>query len=142
MIPLTGKWAGFFTQKFDFNKDKSFEFYFEMDIEVSEDGFQGTCFDFEIEKGKKERSLIKGFIEGKMISFIKTYQNTILYDKETEELVLVKGNRQEEINYYGNYEPDNEKYSGTWEISEVDRVEFDNVFEYIESGYWEMKKIV
>src|SRR6188768_1427113 len=102
METLTGKWKGFFSQVLGTKEDPYVaEFDFEIDIIETENGFEGTCKDMEIEIGQNEKSVIKGFRDGQLISFTKQYANTIYYNVDKDELILEKGEKQDEIEYYG-----------------------------------------
>lgn len=141
---ISGKWQGTYSQKLkeDPEDDQIFEVDFEMKLECAEDGFTGTCYDLEIESGKKEKSSISGFIEDKMISFIKRYEHSIYLDEHAEEFVLDKGATHSEIHYYGTFNSTENKFEGTWEIEiEKESVGSDQVNTSFIYGSWWMKFI-
>lgn len=115
---LSGKWQGTYTQKLkeDPDDDQIFEVEFEMELLNTEDGFTGTCYDLEIELGKKEKSSVSGFIERDIISFIKRYEHAIYLDEEAEEFLLDKEAKHPEIHYSGRFNAIEDKFEGTWEI--------------------------
>lgn len=115
---ISGKWQGTYTQKLkeDPEDDKILEVAFEMELISAEGGFTGTCYDLEIELGKKEESYVSGFIDGEMISFIKRYEHTIYINEEAEEFILYKEAKHPEIHYYGRFNDAEERFEGNWEI--------------------------
>jgi len=144
MDTLTGKWRGFFSQVLGTRDDPYVaEFQFEMDIVETEDGFGGTCKDMEIEIGQNEKSIIRGFRDGRLISFTKQYENSIYYDDERDELILEKGHSQDEINYYGTLNDQGDKCSGKWEIvlNEETILEGREYEQSLDFGHWEMERV-
>lgn len=142
MQTLTGKWQGTFSQQLG-KKDETYEGFFEFTMELveNEDGFEGYCWDVEIEEGKKERSRIKGFRDGNMISFIKIYENCIDYDEETDMFLLYKEGESLDIHYYGEFDQKTERFFGIWEIKLDEHEDVEGLITEIETGYWDMKKI-
>ena len=144
METLTGKWKGYFSQVLGIEEDPyEAEFDFEMEIVETENGFEGVCKDIEIEIGKREKSKIKGFRDGNLISFTKQYENSIFYDAENDELILEKGKKQDEIIHYGTLNECGNKFSGKWEIllGEETILAGEEYQEHIAYGHWEMEKV-
>ena len=141
MDSLSGKWIGFFSQEFDNKKDQyTAEFDFEMDLTESDGGFSGVCHDIEVELGQKERSSINGFVEDGMISFTKYYDHLVYFDCDSDELVLDKNQKGQEITFYGRYDEELNIFSGSWEVVEDDEIMGSDVVSKVNFGYWEMTK--
>jgi hypothetical protein len=144
MNSMTGKWKGFFTQILGTSEEPyEAKFDFEMDLIQNEDGFEGTCKDMEIEIGQNEKSKIKGFIDNQIISFTKQYDNSIFYDDQKDELILIREIKQDEINYYGTWDQSTNKFHGKWEIlmSDEPTLDLNEYKQDIEYGDWEMEKV-
>lgn len=141
---INGNWKGDYTQEFKGGDNQTIVVDFEIELKSEAKGFSGVCYDIEIEEGNREKSSIKGFIDGEIISFVKQYENAIYLDDETEEYILEKNpiEPHPEIHYYGTYNADLKKFEGTWEIEVGEELIVPEEYGVeLVVGEWWMKKL-
>ncbi len=132
-------WIG---KYFDLNeREEEIEFLFRIDAEMDgENSFAGKVWEEEFFELTKAFIDVEGFIEGNLISFVKTYPFQYDYDENMNALIdRTKPGHQ--VIYEGIWDENSNSWKGEWEIElEVTQVSFevDNVIS--EVNRFEMKE--
>jgi hypothetical protein len=126
-ISLTGQWAGHFTYGPEYGEALHGEkVQFRIFIDESDDGlFEGKCVDIEGAGVDFEKSIVKGFIEGDAISFVKEYPTQ---DSTPQPI------------YSGHFNRNIRSFGGQWEIWSNERPHGKGLIVDICTGTWEMRK--
>jgi len=139
---LTGKWEGIYTFGEAFPeafRDKKVSFVLQL---TDTDGdLAGTCMDEETNRVFGAPASIEGFLEDGMISFVKRFPYFFALGDDGS-IITDKNRDSHEVMYNGEPLPDQEGFSGKWEIvAEVEDAPFGSTVEHVLSGEWSMKKI-
>ncbi len=140
-ILFIGQWQVFFKYGKEYGEyvdgnEVEFRLFIEQ---YSKNAFVGRAIDWEGIGANGEVSVIKGFIDGNLISFIKQY-NTYL---ELDESGASKEHDDEAptiVTYEGLFNRATNSFTGRWEISRDIAPVGENWIEEVITGTWRMKK--
>ncbi len=111
----------------------------EIEIYGNESSFTGLVREEESEFSVPLQSEVKGFSEGDLVSFIKTYDgNPIIKEEETNSLVIGEGNL--EIEHEGYYDEKNKAMYGSW-IMEQQQEDEEGTYDAVLTGTWMLRKV-
>jgi predicted HicB family RNase H-like nuclease len=129
-VALTGQWAGYFTYGPEYGEEMHGEkVEFRIFIDESSDGlFEGKCVDIEGRGVDFEKSTVKGFIDGDVISFTKEYPAQ--HPQQHPQQLVYSGQFNNRIASFG----------GQWEIWLNERPHDKGLIVDIRTGTWEMRK--
>ncbi|HYG15944.1 MAG TPA: hypothetical protein VEC12_09345 [Bacteroidia bacterium] len=115
-LEITGTWKGYF--EFGEGYDEGIagkKGYFIATLTEKNGVIEGTSQDTEGEGVVGEPATVKGFIEGDMISFVKTYPCKYFYDEDGN-LIKDAEAGPHEVTYVGYFNSGTLSFTGNWEI--------------------------
>lgn len=132
-------WKGFFTYLNGYEIiDSYIKVEFQMDLTFNDNSFTGTSTDSESENIFLEPTIVKGFIDKDIISFVINYP-CYYYKDENGNLKLDENLQHPNIEYLGFYDETEKKYSGTWEmIISEEKISEDHYIEEVANGEFEI----
>lgn len=137
-------WSGFFSYFSEDQNGELIEDRIPFEMKFDNGSFEGTRVDEESKGLFKEPITVKGFTDGKLISFIVQYPHDYYFDENLNKLVLDYNKDYPGCEYTGEYDEIESNYFGEWrlELKEKRTGLFQNDY-LVESysGYWEMKRI-
>lgn len=105
-------WVGEYAYNYE---DDTSHYSFEIIAEWKDGSFEGTVYEQEFSGITNDVVHVKGFVEGDLISFVKTYPYLFGTD-EKGLLIIDKGLRGHQVVYGGNFDKNTGIWSGDWEI--------------------------
>ena len=137
MTKLTQYFKGFYEYEQD---DGIISIPFVLNLLFDGTKFSGSSIDEET-KDLFSNVKVEGFLEGDLISFIKTYPFEYFWDEQDQKMVANKNFPEHRVTYQGHYNKSTKKYEGEWEIMIDETLLGGGVFkeQYI-SGYWEIER--
>ena len=132
---IAGVWEGHFSYGKEYDKEIFDAVHFRLRLEEFSPGqFQGKCIELEGSTANPHLATVKGFVEGGFISFIKEYPVYYRSDGKGHSAPITD-KPTPMISYQGNYDWENNVYSGYWEFDYVDGRGI------VGTGSWEMRKV-
>lgn len=134
-----GQWQGFYKYGSEYGSEiEGIEAEFRLFVEQHIDNeFKGRIIDWDENGVEGEPSIVNGFMQGKFISFTKQYPHFSSLD-ENGNLFTDYSIPGHCVTYEGNYEENDQLFSGTWEI----RMDIQPIGEYwledVVNGTWRM----
>jgi hypothetical protein len=139
MPAISGTWSGVLIYGKGYLKLRNEKLFFTIEFSETEEGeFEGVARDTSGAGLNPHEATVKGFLEGKRISFIKQYKSNQIEDKDSK-LILEKGHPGPEINYSGSFNSSTGAFEGEWTIDNS-YISMGKKKEYTCSGIWTMKK--
>jgi hypothetical protein len=139
-ISFSGKWKGEFVygpEYGDIEGEKAtFMFFVDKNDET---GFEGRSFDIDGVGVNAEVAIVRGFIDDDMISFIKQYPTTVVFQQDGS-LETISTKPSPEIHYIGEYNERLQMFKGSWEMVWSEVKQGEGYLEYLCTGKWEMRK--
>lgn len=131
-------WKGEFQyDKADYGFDTIVQF--ELEVEFENGTIKGIATDPEFEELSKLPIIVKGFIEGDHISFIKSYPLRYESDENGNSFIK-KSEKGQDVVYDGYFDPFVDKWTGHWEIlMDETKVDVDLYENFYVGGIWELK---
>ena len=113
-----GQWQGFYKFGREYGEMiEGKEAQFRMFVETFQNGqFSGRTIDWEGYGAEGHTAIIKGFVDGDLISFTKKYEHYLYFDEWGNTLVDEQ-QRGLTVVYEGRFDEGSKQYAGTWEIS-------------------------
>jgi hypothetical protein len=140
-ILFSGHWKGEFIYGPEYGELYGERVSFMLFLEGNGDEFTGKCFDIDGIGALPDVASINGFYDSGVISFIKQYPHR--YEMEEDgKLNLVEDKAAPEVQYFGEFNENRDKFMGKWEIVIHEEKEGEGFLEYLCTGTWEMKKEV
>ncbi|WP_438711042.1 hypothetical protein ACSTS3_21270 [Aquimarina muelleri] len=137
---LNGNWEGYY----EYGEGYILPYFgervkIEVIIKGENDSFTGSTTEEESNLSVPSEARIKGFTEGDMISFVKTYPINPQIDGYSNKIQIKEG--QLDIEHVGFCDHKNQSIYGSWQIQQVFKNEYnqDDV-EYV-GGIWFLKKV-
>ncbi len=140
-MKITGQWKGFYVYDETYGPAaKGKKAFFKINFTYENGVLAGTVEDthgFGIQT--KRFGTVKGFIQKKFISFIKTYDKIYELDENWNEIAVI--NKSYNVQYTGTFNSVLQIFEGEWEIIESEeRVNNDQYKTYLFTGTWKMKQ--
>lgn len=139
-MEILGKWEGYYQYGEGYVLPQFGEkVTFMAILEESPDGegFVGTIDEDSSDFSEALIASMKGYIEGELISFIKTYSQNSLSSKEDKKN---KEQAKVEIEYQGYIDEKHESMYGSWMLEEIQHDE-EGPYEAVCTGNWLLKKV-
>jgi len=133
--PISGRWKGqyVFDQEPGMPAGSAHDFSF--DLSADEEGsFTGTCFEPSVNELFREDVTVEGFVDEKLISFVKRYPCLLLFD-QYKGYMAVPEEEHPDVEYEGEFDDDSKSYKGTLAMYH----RYDGA-DYVQQGTWWMKR--
>jgi hypothetical protein len=135
-------WKGFYTYSYDDGyTNQDVEVTFIMELTFNDNSFEGISNNTETENLFTEPTLVKGFIQDNIISFTLNYP-CVYYKDENGNIQLDEDSQNHIVEYFGYYDEDEKKFSGTWEIIvSEEKISEDDYIQEVAYGEFEIQRI-
>ena len=138
-MTISVKWTGEYKYGGEYPEIEGTTVAFEIQMTEQDGIISGTCIDEDTKEIFKDPIKIKGFIDGNVISFIKTYPYYYFLDKDGK-IVIDNSMPPHSVSYSGSLNDRKDSCAGDWEITADSQTFGEFIIDDIMTGTWKMEK--